>query len=45
MIDSAGGRVKIDLRRIPYDVDGLLELLRGSDMPHCSWWIDSWNAC
>jgi|1186.fasta_scaffold190988_2 predicted phosphodiesterase len=43
VIESAGGHVKVDLRRIPYDVDGLLALLRASDMPHCSWWIDSWN--
>ena len=37
--------MQIDLQRVPYDVDGLLKLLRESDMPHCNWWIDSWNAC
>jgi putative phosphoesterase len=45
VIDSADGSVRIDLRRVPYDVEGLLTLLRASEMPHCSWWIDSWNAC
>ena len=45
VIDSNGGRVQIDLPRVPSDVEGLLEILRGSDMPHCSWWIDSFNAC
>jgi predicted phosphodiesterase len=45
VIDSAGGRVQVDLQRVPYDVEGLLKLLRESEMPHCSWWIDSWNAC
>jgi predicted phosphodiesterase len=45
VIDASDGRVQIDLQRVPYDVDALLELLRKSDMPHCSWWIDSWNAC
>ena len=46
VIDSRGGRVQIDLQRVPYDVDALIERLRrDKDMPHCSWWIDSWNAC
>jgi diadenosine tetraphosphatase ApaH/serine/threonine PP2A family protein phosphatase len=45
VIESAGGRVRVDLRRVPYDVEALLALLRASDMPHCSWWIDSFNAC
>ncbi len=45
VIDSAGGRLHVDLRRVPYDVEALLTLLRQSDMPHCSWWIDSWNTC
>jgi putative phosphoesterase len=44
VIDSAGGGLKVDLRRVPYDVEGLLALLRESDMPHGSWWVDSWNA-
>jgi predicted phosphodiesterase len=45
VLDATGERVQIDLQRVPYDVEALLKLLRGSDMPHCSWWIDSWNAC
>ena len=45
MIENTDGRVKVDLRRVPYDVEALLAILRASDMPHCSWWIDSFNAC
>jgi putative phosphoesterase len=45
VIESNGGRVEVDLRRVPYDVEALLTLLRRSDMPHCNWWIDSFNAC
>jgi putative phosphoesterase len=44
IVDTADGRVLVDLRRIPYDVEALLSLLRQSDMPHGSWWIDSWNS-
>ena len=45
VVDTDGVRTAFELRRVPYDVNGLLDLLRKSDMPHCSWWIDSWNAC
>jgi predicted phosphodiesterase len=45
VLDAEGDRVQIDLQRVPYDVEALLQMLRESDMPHCSWWIDSWNAC
>jgi predicted phosphodiesterase len=45
VIDCESARMKVDLRRVPYDVEGLLAMLRESEMPHCSWWIDSWNAC
>jgi predicted phosphodiesterase len=38
------GRLEIDLRRVPFDVDALLEVFRGSGMPHAEWWIDSWRA-
>jgi putative phosphoesterase len=44
VIDASEGRVGIELRRVPYDLDRLLELLVGSGMPHARWWIDSWNA-
>ena len=44
VIDTAGDRLTVDLRRVPYDVGGLLRLFAESEMPHARWWIDSWNA-
>ena len=44
VIDTSSERVAFELRRVPFDVDALLELLAGSGMPHSRWWIDSWNA-
>lgn len=43
MITAADGWLQIDLRRVPFDVEGLLEFCRASGMPHGQWWIDSWN--
>lgn len=36
------GRVSTELRRAPYDVQGLLELALNSGMPHARWWADCW---
>jgi predicted phosphodiesterase len=43
MIDVNDGWLQIDLRRVPVDVDALLEFCLQSGMPHAQWWVDSWN--
>jgi predicted phosphodiesterase len=43
VIGVEDGRLEIDLRRVPFDVDALLEVFRESGMPHAQWWIDSWT--
>jgi predicted phosphodiesterase len=45
VIDGSSGRLEIDLRRVPFDVQALLRFCRESGMPHMQWWIDSWNPC
>lgn len=44
VIDADEGRLTIDLRRVPFDLEGLLHVCRESGMPHAQWWVDSWNA-
>jgi len=44
VVDVREQHLAVDLRRVPYDVGALLETLRESEMPHCSWWIDSWTT-
>jgi putative phosphoesterase len=43
VVDAVGNRLEVDLRRVPIDVDGLLQFFADSGMPHAKWWIDSWN--
>jgi predicted phosphodiesterase len=43
IIDAAEGSLGVDLRRVPIDVDALLDFCRSSGMPHAEWWVDSWN--
>ena len=38
-----GRRLDVDLRRVPYDVDALLQLLPRAAC-RTRWWIDSWNG-
>ncbi len=44
IVDGSSGRLDIELRRVPYDVEALLRFCRESGMPHAQWWVDSWNA-
>jgi predicted phosphodiesterase len=43
VIEAGNGKLQIDLRRVPIDVDALLHFCRESGMPHAQWWVDSWN--
>jgi predicted phosphodiesterase len=36
------GRLSIDLRRTPLDLDSMLATTRNSEMPHLEWWMQKW---
>jgi len=38
------GRVSVDLRRIPFDIDALTALLARSDIPIRDWWLEQYAA-
>lgn len=38
------GRVSIELRRTPFDLDELLAAMRESGMPHAEWWMERWTS-
>jgi putative phosphoesterase len=44
IVEARDGRLTVDLRRVPYDVDALLRIFADSEMPHSRWWIESWTA-
>ena len=44
VLNGEDGRLSIDLRRTPFDVDAFLELSLQSGMPHAEWWVESWSA-
>ncbi|HKP52079.1 MAG TPA: metallophosphoesterase family protein [Chloroflexia bacterium] len=37
------GRLSIELRRTPLDMDAVLEAGRSSGMPHLDWWVRTWE--
>jgi len=37
------GRLSIDLRRTPIDVDAMLQAAQRTQMPHLDWWIQKWK--
>jgi predicted phosphodiesterase len=37
-----GERLSVDLRRAPYDVEGMLEDTIASGAPHAEWWAETW---
>jgi putative phosphoesterase len=42
IVEGEDGRLSVDLRRTQYDVDGFVELIRESGMPHAGWWASLW---
>ena len=36
------GRLSVELRRVPYDVDAMLQLTIDSGAPHAEWWAETW---
>lgn len=39
-----GGRLSVDLRRIPFDLDALIAATYASGMPHPEWWEAEWRG-
>lgn len=43
VVDSAGDRIEIALRRTPLDVDQMVKVARASGMPEVEWWTGLWE--
>jgi len=43
IVTTDRGALSVDLRRVPIDLDALIRVTRGSDMPHAEWWIGDWR--
>ena len=43
IIEGEDGRLSLDLRRTPFDVDAFLQMSLSSGMPHAEWWAKSWS--
>jgi predicted phosphodiesterase len=43
ILTVAGGRLSLDLRRVPFDVRALLQSAHDNDMPHADWWCAEWD--
>lgn len=43
VLEADSGRLNVELRRVPVDLDRTLEAARASGMPHLDWWAGRWN--
>ncbi len=43
LVSSSGGKLTVDLRRVPYDFERYADAVRSSSMPVREWWLDQWN--
>ncbi|HEX5440265.1 MAG TPA: hypothetical protein VFW76_05235, partial [Ktedonobacterales bacterium] len=43
IVDAAGDRLAIALRRTPLDVDQMVAVARASGMPEVEWWAGLWE--
>lgn len=39
IVDQSGNSFDVDLRRVYFDIDALLKIVRQSDLPGADWWI------
>ena len=44
VVEAAGARMRVELRRTPFDVAALLDAARASGMPHAEWWSSDWDV-
>ena len=44
IIGGEDGRLSIDLRRTPFDVEAFLKMSLESGMPHAEWWAGLWRS-
>ncbi len=43
VIGWEGGRLSVDLRRVPFDLEQLVAAIHTSGMPHADWWEAEWR--
>ncbi len=43
IVEWQEGNLEVSLRRVPYNIDPLLEAVRTSGMPHGDWWSKDWH--
>lgn len=43
IVEYEDGKLSVDLRRVPYEREALVQAARSSGMPHSEWWIDEWR--
>jgi putative phosphoesterase len=44
VLAAEAGRLRVEFRRVPFDVGKLLEAYRSSGMPHAAWYASQWKT-
>jgi putative phosphoesterase len=44
IVEAEGARLRVALRRTPFDVAALLRAARVNGMPHAEWWASDWDT-
>ena len=43
VVSHEAGRLSVDLRRVPVDLEAIRQALLASGMPHAAWWAADWS--
>jgi predicted phosphodiesterase len=43
IVEWQAGRLRVELRRVPLDMDHLAQQVLNSGMPHADWWLAGWG--
>lgn len=44
ILDSKDGSLNIEMYRIPFDLQAVIQAVLSSGMPHAEWWISEWSS-
>jgi hypothetical protein len=43
LVTCVDGKLGVELRRVPFDVQALARAASASGMPHVEWWLGNWQ--
>jgi hypothetical protein len=44
ILSTKDGSLSVEMYRIPFDIQAVIQAVLSSGMPHAEWWISEWSS-